>query len=264
MYEAQYPSIDDIVIIRVNSITDLGAYVTLLEYNVDGMILSSELSRRRVRSLNKLIRVGRTEIVSVLRVDMDRGYIDLSKIRIQPTDITTMEEKWNKSKAVHSIVTRLSNTHKIPPEILYETFVWPLYEKYGHAMDAFKIAATNPEILSEFNLSTDLMEDLLNTIHRRFTFQVSKIQADIEMYCYTKNGIKNIRDALQVGYNLAEPESKIAINLIASPLYSITFLAMDSHEGIESMNRIVRAIRDEIVKIGGAIKISREPFVIAE
>jgi translation initiation factor 2 subunit 1 len=37
------------------------------------MILLSELSRRRIRSINKLIRVGRTEIVVVLRVDKEKG-----------------------------------------------------------------------------------------------------------------------------------------------------------------------------------------------
>ena len=38
-----------------------------------GMILLSELSRRRIRSVNKLIRVGRQEIVLVLRVDKEKG-----------------------------------------------------------------------------------------------------------------------------------------------------------------------------------------------
>ena len=38
----------------------MGAYVSLLEYNnKDGMILLSELSRRRIRSIPKLIRVGK-------------------------------------------------------------------------------------------------------------------------------------------------------------------------------------------------------------
>lgn len=46
----------------------------LLEYNnIEGMILFSELSRRRIRSVNKLIRVGRTEVVVVLRVDKEKG-----------------------------------------------------------------------------------------------------------------------------------------------------------------------------------------------
>ncbi len=38
-----------------------------------GMILLTELSRRRIRSINKLIRVGRNEVVVVVRVDRDKG-----------------------------------------------------------------------------------------------------------------------------------------------------------------------------------------------
>ena len=37
------------------------------------MILLSELSRRRIRSIQKLIRVGRNEVVVVLRVDREKG-----------------------------------------------------------------------------------------------------------------------------------------------------------------------------------------------
>lgn len=37
------------------------------------MILLSELSRRRIRSVQKLIRVGRNEVVVVLRVDEEKG-----------------------------------------------------------------------------------------------------------------------------------------------------------------------------------------------
>ena len=45
-----------------------------LEYdNVEGMILLSELSRRRIRSIQKLIRVGRNEVVMVMRIDKEKG-----------------------------------------------------------------------------------------------------------------------------------------------------------------------------------------------
>lgn len=60
----------------------------------------SELSRRRIRSINKLIRVGRSECVVVIRVDKEKGYIDLSKRRVSPEDIVRCEEKFAKAKAV--------------------------------------------------------------------------------------------------------------------------------------------------------------------
>lgn len=72
-YEAQFPEVDDVVMVSVRSIQDMGAYVHLLEYDgIEGMILLSELSRRRIRSINKLVRVGRNECVVVLRVDKEK------------------------------------------------------------------------------------------------------------------------------------------------------------------------------------------------
>ena len=100
-YEEKYPEVDQLVMVRVKSLAEMGAYVSLMEYNnIEGMILFSELSRRRIRSISKLIRVGRQEAVVVLRVDKEKGYIDLSKRRVSPEDFATCEEKFNKSKAV--------------------------------------------------------------------------------------------------------------------------------------------------------------------
>jgi len=60
--------------VNVRQIAEMGAYVQLLEYdNIEGMILLSELSRRRIRSIQKLIRVGKNEVVVVLRVDKEKG-----------------------------------------------------------------------------------------------------------------------------------------------------------------------------------------------
>jgi transcriptional accessory protein Tex/SPT6 len=76
MYEKEYPEADELVLVQVKNVAEMGAYVSLLEYNnIEGMILLSELSRRRIRSMNKVIRVGRTEVVVVLRVDREKGMI---------------------------------------------------------------------------------------------------------------------------------------------------------------------------------------------
>lgn len=75
-YAEKYPEVEDVVMVTVISIAEMGAYVHLLEYNnIEGMILLSELSRRRIRSINKLIRVGKTEPVVVIRVDKEKGKI---------------------------------------------------------------------------------------------------------------------------------------------------------------------------------------------
>lgn len=91
-YEERFPEVDEVVMVQVRSIAEMGAYVSLLEYGgIEGMILLSELSRRRIRSVQKLIKVGRQEPVMVVRVDKEKGYIDLSKRRVQPEDVAVRE-----------------------------------------------------------------------------------------------------------------------------------------------------------------------------
>ena len=69
MYESKYPDVDDVVMVQVKSIAEMGAYVSLLEYNgIEGMILLSELSRRRIRSITKLIKVCERPWISLQHI----------------------------------------------------------------------------------------------------------------------------------------------------------------------------------------------------
>merc|ERR1719229_38138 len=131
----------------------MGAYCSLLEYNgIEGMILMSELSRRRIRSVNRLIRVGRQEIVAVLRVNKEKGYIDLSKKRVSPEDVAAVEERWNKSKAVHSIFRHVAKNSQFGVLELYERFGWPMADLYGHTYNAMSVAMDHREqFLQEFD-----------------------------------------------------------------------------------------------------------------
>lgn len=63
---------------------------------------ATQLSRRRIRSIQKLLRVGRSECVVVLRVDKEKGYIDLSKRRVSSEEIAKCEEKFNKVRDARS------------------------------------------------------------------------------------------------------------------------------------------------------------------
>ena len=74
----------------------------------------------------------------VLRVDKEKGYIDLSKRRVAAEDIAACEERYNKSKMVHSIMRHVAETTGQDLEQLYEKICWPLYKAYGHAFEAFK------------------------------------------------------------------------------------------------------------------------------
>ncbi|KAJ9075170.1 hypothetical protein DSO57_1038697 [Entomophthora muscae] len=213
MYENKFPEIDEVVMVNVRSIAEVGAYVQLLEYdNIEGMVLLSELSRRRIRSVQKIIRVGRNEAVVVMRVDKEKGYIDLSKRRVSPEEIIKAEEKYNKSKAVHGILRHVAEKKGLVLETLYEQFGWPLYKKYGHAHDAFRLAITDPDsVLEGLDIQPDVREELLNKIRAKLTPQPTKLRADIEATCFGYEGIDTIKAALLAGEACSNETNQIQV-----------------------------------------------------
>ena len=79
--------------------------------------------------MNKLIRVNRNEVVMVLRVDREKGYIDLSKRRVDPDSIAQCEDRYNKAKAVHRVLRQVAEKQGLILKELYRSIGWPLYKK---------------------------------------------------------------------------------------------------------------------------------------
>merc|ERR1711977_639774 len=236
-YEEKFPEIDSFVMVNVKQIAEMGAYVKLLEYdNIDGLILLSELSRRRIRSIQKLIRVGRNEVVVVLRVDKEKGYIDLSKRRVSPEDILKCEDRYNKSKLSHSIMRHVAEKTGRDMDEVNALVAWPLYKKYGHAYDAFKLSITEPEtVFYGLDIPDDVFAELKANIARRLTPQPVKIRADIEVSNFAYDGILRIQEALAAGEALSTDEIPIKIRLIAPPLYVMVSHTTDKRGAIDRL-----------------------------
>lgn len=228
------------------------------------MILLSELSRRRIRSINKLVRVNRSEVVMVIRVDKEKGYIDLSKRRVDPEDVAKCEERFNKAKAVHSVLRHVADQKKMRLDFLYQTVGWPLYRKYGHAYDAFKLALQDADdnIFDGLDVSVEIQQALVQYIKRRLAPQPVKIRSDIEVTCFTYDGIEAIKEALLAGEAKGTAESPVKIKLIAPPLYVMTTMTLDKENGVETLNQAIEIIQTVIKSKGGSLDVKMAPKAV--
>ncbi|PQP97720.1 eukaryotic translation initiation factor 2 subunit alpha homolog [Prunus yedoensis var. nudiflora] len=280
MYEARYPEVDMAVMIQVKNIADMGAYVSLLEYNnIEGMILFSELSRRRIRSVSSLIKVGRIEPVMVLRVDKEKGYIDLSKRRVSEEDI----------QAVRRGTTRASSS---TPSCAMWPRLWAsiwrscmsiLPGRYTGNM-AFKIIVTDPDsVLSALTrevketgpdgqevtkvvpaVSEEVKESLVKNIRRRMTPQPLKIRADIEMKCFQFDGVLHIKDAMRKAEAAGNNDCPVKIKLVAPPLYVLTTQTLNKEQGIAVLSNAIEACTQEIEHHKGKLAVKEAPRVVSE
>ena len=274
MYEPPFPEVDEVVMVQVKSIAEMGAYVQLLEYNgIEGMILLSELTRRRIRSVSKLIKVGRVEPVMVLRVDKEKGYIDLSKRRVSPEDVAAAEEKYNKSKMVHSILRHVAETtpgHTL--QELYEHMAWPLYKSHGHCFEAFKRMVSDPDAILDALRRPDgspavdaaVKEALVKDIRRRMTPQPLKIRADVELTCFAYDGVLHIKEAMRAAEAVSTEECKVKISLVASPLYVVSAQTLDKDFGVKLVDQAVEACAAAIAKRDGKIVVKEAARAVSE
>jgi len=265
-YENQYPELEEVVMVNVRNIADMGAYVTLLEYNnIEGMILLSELSRRRIRSVNKLIRVNRNEVVMVLRVDKDKGYIDLSKRRVDPEGVAACEDRYNKAKAVHRVLRQVAEIKGMVLKQLYKEVGWPLYKKYGHCYDAFKLVLTDQaDVFAGLpDVDPDVVFTLTDYIKKRLAPQPIKVRCDVEVTCFTYEGIDAVRDSLMAGQIHGTKESPIKVKLIAPPMYVMTTSTLDKDLGLELLTKALATVTEQITTRGGKIDVKMAPKAVS-
>jgi len=268
-YKERFPEMNEAVNTNVSSIGDMGAYVKLLEYNnVDGMILLSELSRRRIRSINKLVRVGRDECAVVVRVDQEKGYIDLSKRRLSDEEKVKCANKFEKAKHVNSIVKHTADLLGMQTNEELEDFMdktaWTLDaehhkagEPYKASYNCFKQAVDDPSILAKLDITDEQREMLLKTICQRLTPQAQKLRSEMEVTCYSYEGVDAIKAALRKGLEHSTEQVPIKITLTAPPIFVMTTMTNDRKQGAEKMNEAMESIKTEIERLGGRFEIKK-------
>ena len=78
----------------------------------------------------------------VLRVDEDKGFIDLSRKKVKPEDAAEHDQYYKKASLVHRILKKTAAWLDEDLESLYQRTVWKLYDEDNNvtAYDMFKKA----------------------------------------------------------------------------------------------------------------------------
>ena len=83
LHRPEWPERRELVLATVKNVENYGAYVTLEEYgDKRGFLHRNEISTSWVRNIRNHVREGQKLVLKVLRVDPNKGHIDLSKKRV--------------------------------------------------------------------------------------------------------------------------------------------------------------------------------------
>lgn len=195
------------------------------------------------------------------------GYIDLSKRRVSPEDVVKCEDRYNKAKAVHSVLRHVADIKGLRLEDLYEKVAWPLQDSHGSAYDAFRLILSEGDeqnVFAGLDVPQDVRDALITHIRRRLAPQPVKIRADLEVRCFTEEGIDAIKEALLAGEAAGTKDVQIKIRLIAPPMYVMTTTTLEKDLGIEIMQNAINVITETITAKGGKTDVKLAPKVVTQ
>ena len=251
MYKHELPSIGDLVMCKCYEVGDLGSYVYLLEYEgFSGMITTSELSRKRIRSLSQVINVGKVFVAEVINVDTERKYIDLSKKNVTSENRHTHEEKYHLAKKIQTLVkyiareeTSKENASKQTMLDVYEKYIWSKYKDYNEASIDFIKKST-----------TDSDDVLTEACKRFFKLEKQHIVGLVSLICLGYEGIdavKNVLKLIKEKYNNAFNINYYPLNQGDTSMYGFHTHTTDYENVCNMINQAMNDAIFEIRKYGG-------------
>jgi len=248
-----WPEVGELVVASVNEITDYGVYLILDEYGKEGFLHISEISSSWVKNIRDFVREGEKVVLKVLRVDPEKGHIDLSLRRVTKREKREKMFLWKQSKKAESLMISVAQRLEMPLEKLYEEAWIPLEEKFGSVYEGLeKAAREGVEPLLKAGLSKELAEALTKIAKEKIRITNVKVKGILNIECKKPDGVLRIKKALIKAKKVKVPNgSSVRIYVVSPPKYRVEVTAQDYKMANTIMQRIAEAAMQNIKEAGG-------------
>jgi len=255
---AEWPEVGDLVIATVKTITDYGAYVTLDEYEKEGLLHISEVSSSWVRNIRSFVREGQKVVLKVLRVNVEKKQVDLSLRRVTRSEKREKILTWKRERRAEILMRSASEKLHVPFEELYEKTGMLMEKEFGGIYDGLeKAAREGGDALSKVGVPQDVAAVLEEIAKEKIRMPLVKVRGILELSCPKPNGVTHIREALLSAQKIKEP-AKVHVYVVAPPKYRIEVLAEDYKEAERVLEKATEVAVKNITKAGGHGAFKRE------
>ena len=190
-----YPEESDLVMCTVNNIQHNSVFVSIHEYNRQGMIPISEIAPGRIRNIRDYVTEGRVVICKVLRVNQERGYIDLSLRRVSESQRRQKSDEVKQETKAEKIIELTAQSLKIPFPELYQNVSEKVLKQYFYVYQAFDDVINGLLDLKKL-FDEKIAHALEKTIREKIKPKEIVIAGDMALSVWEENGVSIITDAL--------------------------------------------------------------------
>jgi translation initiation factor 2 subunit 1 len=254
----QWPEPGDLVIATIETVTDYGAYAKLDEYDKRGLLHVSEISSSWIRNIRDFVREGQKVVLKVLRVEQEKGHIDLSLRRVTKRERIEKVLSWKKDRKADALLRGVAEKVNQTIEEVYQKAGTIIEQKYDLYEGFEKAAIEGPEALTEIGVPEDLAKAFSQVAQERIHVKMVKVKGVLEIRVVKPNGVKIIKEAFHKAKGEKIKDAKITFYVIAAPKYSIEVQAENYKRAEDVMQKTADNVISVISKAGGEGTFRRE------
>ncbi len=250
-----FPEEGELVFCTVTKIQYHAVTINLDEYDKQGLIHISEVSPGRIRNIRDYVTEGKKVVCKVIRIDPDRGHIDLSLRRVNDSQRRSKTEAIKQEQKAEKIVSILAERMKKPSQELYKEIAPIVMNKYLWLYLAFEDVVENNVSLEELGINKEFAKKLEELIRDKIKPKKVEIIEKVMVKTYDENGLEVVKKAFEKAEKV---ESHLQINYLGGGAYRMLITAKDYKKAESILKQVQENMTGFIEEKKGEIRFERQ------
>jgi translation initiation factor 2 subunit 1 len=256
-----FPEVNEFVICTIKQLLPHSVFVSLDEYeNKEGIIHASEMSRKIMRNLRTLLKIGSKKVCKVVKIDKEKGHIDLSLRRVGAGQERNKLAQWKNEKTANDVLEVFAKDTKQKIEDVYAKCGNKILDEYGELYPTFiEVAKDGEKVLTELKIPSTISKSLTALIKKRIAIPKISISGKIILTSTASNGLEIVKTAIKKMQDLAK-KNKIDFDIkyLGAPSYKFYMSSEDPKIIEKFLTNLTEEIEDYMEKNEGKIEIKRD------
>jgi len=267
-----FPKEGEFIIGRVTEVQQQYVYVELLDYEglssepfAKGMIHISEISSRWIKNIRNFVRVGQRIVCRVLRVDPEKGHIDLSLRRVNSAQKENRMKEWKYAQKFENLLQFLTETDGVKMSLneAYELIGWPVLDNFDSYQETIEALKENGEELLDIldGISEETKKAFLKIVDENVEISTVNIIGKIKLISTDGDGIDKIKETLTKIINTIE-KPKVTRNLnlsyLGAPFYRLEIISKDYLDAENILSEAMEILEQKFKQYGNTYEFIRD------
>ncbi|MBI5398135.1 translation initiation factor IF-2 subunit alpha [Candidatus Woesearchaeota archaeon] len=256
-----FPEESELLLCTVTKIYPHSVFVNIDEYDRSGMIHISEIAPGRIRNISEYVKEGKKIVCKVLKVDLERGHIDLSLRRVGEGQRRQKMDEIKQEQKVEKIIEMAAKNLKCKPVELYDKLAPAVFNKYQSMHACFEDFISNEGALKDAGLDPKSYKELTDLIRQRIKPQQVIISGDVTLRTYAPDGVDQIKRTLMTAEKLV-PNASIMYK--GGGKYQITVIDGNFKDAERKIKTVADSILEQMKKAGAEVSFVKHEGKVAE